>query len=85
MMPPLPHPQGLSIRTFRICNGQGFGLAQAIRVTWIGGFDLMILTNTNINNQDYCRNRLGYDVVCSQAITTADGDTQEGVGLVVWY
>ena len=45
----------------------------------------MILTDTNITNQDYCRNRLVYNVVCLLEITMAAGGVQGGVGLVVWY
>ena len=30
----------------------------------ICGFDLMILTETNIIDQDYCRSMMVYDVVC---------------------
>ena len=54
-----PHPQVLSLRNFNICNGWGFGIAQAIQAVQIGGFDPMILTETNINDQNYCHNRLG--------------------------
>ena len=36
----------------------------------------MILTETNITNQSYCRNRLGYDVICLHAIMVATGGAQ---------
>ena len=43
----------------------------------------MILTENKITNQDYVCNRLVYVVVCLLMITTAAGDTQWGVCLVV--
>ena len=63
----------------------GVGIAHVIWAVQVGGFDLMVLTETNITNQAYCRNRLGYDVVCSPDITTDDGTVQGGVVLVVRY
>ena len=42
----------------------------------------MILTETNITDQAYCCNILGYHVVCFLVITTASGGAQGGVGLV---
>ena len=54
--------------TFNICNGRVFGLVQGIRAVQIGGFDLMILTETNITERDYCCNILGYNVVYLQII-----------------
>ena len=50
----------------------------------IGSFNLMILMETKIADQAYFQNRMVYDVVCSKAITTTDGDTQEGVGTIIW-
>ena len=58
-----PRPQILSIRTFNICDGRGFKLAQAIWEVQIGSFKLMILTETKVTDQAYCHSRLGYDVV----------------------
>ena len=51
---------------------------QAIQAVQISDFELMILTDTNITNQAYCRNRMGYDAVCSPMITTAAGNSQGG-------
>ena len=67
--PPPPHrrplhPQGLYIGTFNIHIGQGFRIMQDIQVVQIGGFDLIVLTETKVTNQDYCHNRLGYNMVC---------------------
>ena len=56
---------------------------KVIQEVQIGGFDLMILVDTNITNQAYFRNRLGYDVVCSPIIPTASGGIQGGVCLVI--
>ena len=43
----------------------------------------MDLMDTNIINQAYCHNRLGYNVVFLTAITTSVG-AQGVVGLVFW-
>ena len=37
---------------------------QAIQAEQIGGFDLMILTETKVTNQSYCCDRMIYDMVC---------------------
>ena len=79
----LPKIWGLSIATFNICDNQGFRLEQAIQAVHIGGFDLMILTATNITDQAYGHNMLGYDVVYLPVFTTDAGGLKRGVGLVV--
>ena len=65
--PPLrpwtPHPWVLSLRTLNINNGRGSGIAWSTQAVNIGGFNIMILTDTRITDEDYFRNRLGYDVV----------------------
>ena len=38
-------------------------MAQVIRVVMIDGFDLTIRMDNNITKQEYCCNRMGYDVV----------------------
>ena len=43
----------------------------------------MVLTETKVTGQAYCKNRLGYDVVCSSMVKTDAGGVQEGVGMVV--
>ena len=48
----------------------------------IGGFDLMILTETNIIYQVYFKNSMGYDVLCSNSIMAAEGYSQGGVGMI---
>ena len=63
-----PRPRRLSIGTFNIRNGWGFRITHAIRAVQIGGFDLMILMDTKVNNQAYCHNMMGYDVVFLPAI-----------------
>ena len=75
-----PFPRGLSIR-----DGWGSGIAKAIWAARIGGFKIMILTETNINKHSYFCNRMGYDVVFSQAIITVDGDAQGVLGMIVQY
>ena len=85
--PPLdrqtPRPRGLSLEIFHIRNALGSRLTQAIQVECIGGFDLIIFTETKINDQDYCLNIMVYYVMCLQDITMAAGNVQGGVGLVV--
>ena len=49
----------------------------------LGSFVIMILTENNISNQYYFRNRLGYDVVCLTEISTTAGGAHGGVGLFV--
>ena len=49
----LPRPWGLFLGNFNIRNVRGLGLAQAIQEVHIGGFDLMILTDTNTTSQAY--------------------------------
>ena len=78
-----PYPPGLSIGKYHIHNGRGSGIMQAIRAARIGGFELMILTETNINDQAHFRNMMGYDVILSKATTTADGDAKGGVGMII--
>ena len=43
----------------------------------------MILMETNITDQDYLRNSVGYNVVCLQTITTADGGAQGVVSMII--
>ena len=45
--------------------------------------DLMLLTKKNIPNEMYCHKRLGYNIMCSQAVGNMAGGVQGGVGLVV--
>ena len=80
---PLRH-QVLSLRNYHIQNGQVYGIPQAIRAARIGGFDLMILTETNITDQAYFQNRMRYNMVLLQAIMTAGGEVQELMGLVIY-
>ena len=61
--PPDAAPRGKSLGTLNIYAIRGFGLAQEIRAVHISGFYLMILTETNITDQAYFCNRLGYNVV----------------------
>ena len=68
-----PLPQGLYLKTFNIRDGWGFEIVQSNQAVHIGGVDLLILTETNINVQDYFQNRLGYNVLCTLVITTAAG------------
>ena len=57
----------LAIGTLNIRDGRDFGLAQAIRVLVCGGFDVMLLTKTEIQLEAYSHNFLGYNVTCSEA------------------
>ena len=47
---------------------------------WIRSFNLMIMTDTKITEQDYWRNSMGYNVVCFQSIPAAAGDAKGGSG-----
>ena len=78
-----PIPWVLSLGNCNIRNGRGPGLVQVIQGARIGGFDLINLTETKITYQDYCRNRMGYNAVLTQAIITVAGDAQGGGVLVI--
>ena len=58
-------------------------IARAIWVSRSEYFNLLNMTETKITDQAYCQKRMGYDVPCSKAITTADGNAQGGLGMVV--
>ena len=64
-MEPLPphqmtqRPWVISLRNLNIRDVQGSGLTQAIQEVHIGSFDLMILTETKITDQDYFHISLG--------------------------
>ena len=59
-----PLPWGLSLSTFNIRDGRGSGIVQALQVVHLDGFNVMLLMDTKITDQDYLRNILGYDMVC---------------------
>ena len=84
--PPLrqwtPHPLRISLGTLNINDGRGSGIAQAIWAVQIDGFDLIILTETNITYHSYCCNGLWYDVVCSTIIMAASGGAQGYVAFI---
>ena len=81
--PPQPkRPPGLNIGTYNIRDGRAYGLPQAIRAVQLGNYDFMVVTETKIQDQVYCKNRLGYDVVVSQATPGPNGGAQGGVGLI---
>ena len=63
-------PHGLNLGTYNIRYSRGFGLHHAIRVVQLVNYDVMILTETKIPYEVYCKNRIGYDVVCSWATPT---------------
>ena len=48
----------------------------------LGRYDLMMLTDTNIPDEAYFHNHLGYGVMWSQTVGNTYGGSQEGVGLV---
>ena len=52
-------------------------MAQAIQAVDRGGFDMMLLTKTNISTTVYCRNRLEYVVKCSAERPSSAGDIRE--------
>ena len=66
-------PQGFFLGNYHIRNVRVSRIAQAIRAAYIGGFDLMVLMDTNITDQYYCCNMIGYNVVYSKEIMVADG------------
>ena len=65
-MMPSDLPHGNQPEYVKIRDGHRFIIPQAIRAVDRGKYDLMILTEMNILDVVYCRNHLGYDVVCSR-------------------
>ena len=85
MIPPPHRPpctRRVSLRNYHIHDGRGSGLAEAVQVAWIGGFNLMILMDTKIIYQAYCQNRMVYDAVRLKEITTADGEAKGEVVMI---
>ena len=78
-----PQPRVLSIGTYNIRNVNGFGIAQAIWAVQVGGFNLMVLTETKVTGQAYFHNRLGYNVVFLSEINTDAGGAQGVLSLFV--
>ena len=81
-----PLPSGLprlAIGTLNICNVMGFRIAQEVQVVDLGGFNLMVLTKTNISMTAYFRNQIGYNMVCSTAHSSRAGGEQGVVVLVL--
>ena len=56
---------------------------EAIRALQLGNYDFAVITETKIVNDIYCKNRLGYDCICSQAVATNGGGAKWGIGLIV--
>ena len=69
---------GLFLEALNIRNGQDSGSVQAIQAVKIGGFEIMILRNTNITNQSYFRKILGCNMVYLPMRTPAAGKAQRG-------
>ena len=72
----MPCPWGISLGNLKIRNDRGSSLAQATWAVQIGGFDLMIMTETKINDQDHCCIRMGYDVVVPPTRITVEDSAQ---------
>ena len=65
-----------------IQDGRVIGLEQAIRAVKRGGFDIMLMTETKIQTEEYSNNRLGYNVICSTVRPSKVGGSQGNVVLV---
>ena len=78
--PGCPAPPGMNIRAYNIWYSHGFGIPQAIHMTQMSNYCLMIPTETNITDAVNCKNRLGYDIACLRAVSTVAGGAQK-----VWY
>ena len=68
---------------YNIQDGRRFRLTQAIWAVQLCNYDLMLMMETKILYDAYFHKNLGYDAVFSQAVITAAGGDQGGVGLVV--
>ena len=66
-----------------IQDGQGFGLAQAIRAVEREFFVVMLLTKTKIQSEAYSHNPIGYGVNVLAAHTSSAGGAQGGVRMAM--
>ena len=49
----------------------------------IGNYNVIMMTGTNISDEVYCPNCIGYNVVCFLMDDMDSGGVQGGVGIVV--
>ena len=77
-------PPELNLWIYNIWNGRGFGLTQAIRAVQLWKCVIMLLTETNIPDEVYWKNRNRYDLVCLRAIATTTGGAQGWSSTIRW-
>ena len=58
-----PHPMGINLWTYTICDVRGFVLPQEIWAAEQSNYELMLLIETKIPDRVYCRNLLGYNIL----------------------
>ena len=63
------------------CHVHGYLNVRSVK---LGGFGLMVLTETKIYIAEYFFNWLRYNIVCSPARPASSGGAQGGVGLLLW-
>ena len=73
----------MNIGMYNIWDYWSFGILHAIRVTQLGNYDLMIVTETKTLDKVYCKNRLVYGVACLGAVPTAAGSMKGCVVLLM--
>ena len=57
-------PPRIAIKTLNICYCQGFKLVPAIQAVEFRGFNVMLITKTNLQSEAYSHHRLGYNMTC---------------------
>ena len=82
-VPQFAAPLGVKPQYVQHPRWQVFSLTQDIWVVQLVNYNVMILTETNISDETYCQNRIGYKVVCLPMTATAARVTQGRVVLIV--
>ena len=73
----------MNLGTYNIRDSGAFSLPHALRAVQMENYDLVLLTETKIPDAVYYKNSLRYNIVCSWAATTAAGEEQGSMGLVM--
>ena len=60
-------PTRLNLGTYYIWYGCIFGLLQEFRAVQLGNYNVMLLTETKIPDEVYCKYCIGYYNMCSRA------------------
>jgi hypothetical protein len=73
LAPKPPRPPGLVLGTLNIRDGRSSGLAIAIWEFQQGNYDIVVATETKIQDEVYAKHTLGFKVTCSKALPNQGG------------